>query len=144
MGSVDEIDHPIVFFDGVCNLCNGAVNFIIDNEKQPTLRFAALQSEFANRNLSLKGLNLEEMDSIVLLESNGEVYIKSKAAVKISKYLRRPLSFLYILRFIPSIISDAVYDLIARNRYSWFGKSEQCRIPTPELKNRFIDSAILS
>ena len=144
MGTANAVKDPIVLFDGVCNLCNRSVTFIIDHEIEPKIKFAALQSKFAKQLLNSHHINGEAINSIVLIESEHKVYLKSKAVLRLSKYLNRPISFVQVFSIIPSFISDTIYDLIARNRYHWFGNTATCRVPTPELKNRFIDSAILS
>mgnify|MGYP003632315635 FL=1 len=130
-------DHDILLFDGVCNLCNGAVTFIIDRDPKKHFKFAALQSDFGQSKLKELGFNQEEFDSLVLL-SNGKVYRKSSAALRIAKKLKGLWPLLYIFIVIPPFIRHGVYDIIGKNRYKWFGKQDSCRMPTPELKQRFI------
>jgi predicted DCC family thiol-disulfide oxidoreductase YuxK len=131
--------QPVVLFDGVCNLCNGAVQFIVDRDPRGTLRFASLQSEPAAELLRAHGKAppTGDPDSVVLIE-DGRVYESSGAALRIARHLRAPWGLLYALVIVPRFLRDAVYRFIARNRYRWFGKSEQCRIPTPELRARFL------
>jgi predicted DCC family thiol-disulfide oxidoreductase YuxK len=142
MGSTLEVntyDHPIIFFDGVCNLCNSSVNFIIDRDPRAIFRFASLQSVAARELLKDSDFNPEELDSILLFKE-GRVYSKSDAALEISSDLPFPWSLLRFFKILPKIIRDSIYTWIANNRYNWFGKSESCRLPTPELKDRFLDS----
>lgn len=129
--------RALILFDGVCNLCNGSVRFIIDHDKQQQFTFAALQSEAAQRILDTHGVE-PKMESIILVE-NGHVSTRSTAALRIAKRLNGIWSLLYIFILLPAFIRDPVYSLIARNRYKIFGRTEACMIPTPELKRRFID-----
>lgn len=140
---------PTVLFDGVCNLCNGAVQFIIDHERSPALRFAALQSDHGEqlltaafgaaraKELRAGASDQGDPDSVILVEA-GRGYSHSTAGLRIVRYLRAPWSWLYAFVVVPRPLRDAVYRFIARNRYRWFGKSETCRVPTPELRQRFI------
>ena len=138
MGATDKVvGHPIILFDGVCNLCNGAVNTTIKYDTKSVFKFAALQSDFAQKQLQLVGLSTAKFDSIVLLK-HGKVFYKSNAALEIAKDLSGLWRALIIFKIVPRSIRDALYDFIARNRYSFFGKKEQCMIPTPALKARFI------
>lgn len=130
--------HFIVLFDGVCNLCNGAVQFIIKNDKKDMFRFAALQSETGRKLLATHQLQHGKIDSIVLIK-NDKAFIKSTAALHIAKELSGIWKLAYYYIVFPKFIRDAVYDFIARNRYGWFGKKDQCMIPTPELKKKFLD-----
>ncbi|MEM7106890.1 MAG: DCC1-like thiol-disulfide oxidoreductase family protein [Bacteroidota bacterium] len=141
MGANSKITKSVILFDGVCNLCNGAVNFIIDRDKMSQFKFAPLQSEFAERELSNVGINSEDLDTIILLTANGKVRTKSSAALYIAKGLSGLWPLLFIFIILPKFIRDLVYDFVARNRYRWFGKSDQCRMPTPELTQRFIVDA---
>ncbi len=132
-------NQDILLFDGVCNLCNGAVNFIIDRDPAGKFKFAALQSDFGQEQLEKLGFNKEDFDSLVLL-SQDKVYKKSTAALKIAKKLNGLYPLLYAFIIIPPFIRHAIYDLIARNRYKWFGKQDSCRIPTPDLRARFVEA----
>lgn len=131
-------DTAVIFFDGVCNLCNASVNFIIDRDSKRYFRFAALQSEAGQRFLNQHGLNATDFDSIVLYE-DGQIYQKSTAALRIARKLDFLYPVLYTYIVIPVKIRDFFYNLIATNRYKWFGRRNECRIPTPELKSRFLD-----
>ena len=130
---------PVVFFDGVCNLCNGAVQFILDRDKREQFRFAPLQSEAAERMLvGDLATDREALDSIIVVE-DGKVYERSDAALRIARRLGAPWpAAYYLFILVPRFLRDAVYKFIARNRYRWFGRSEQCRVPTPELRARFL------
>ena len=141
MGAADAVTGPIVFFDGVCNLCNASVLFIIDHNPQNNIRFSPLQSRFASDCLSQNPG--DGFSSIVLMDKEG-LHTRSTAALRIVRELRFPFSLLYGLIVVPRIVRDPVYDWIARHRYRWFGKRSSCRMPTPELAARFIDSPILS
>jgi len=129
--------HQIILFDGVCNLCNGAVQFIIKRDSKDTFRFAALQSETGQRLLAIHQLDFIHIDSIVLIK-NEKAFIKSSAAFHIAKELSGIWKLAYYYRVIPKFIRDAIYDAIARNRYSWFGKKDQCMVPTVALKKKFL------
>ena len=130
-------DQAIILFDGVCNLCNGAVNFVIDHDPDAYFRFGALQSDAAQPILAKHGLEEKALDSIVLIEG-GRVFRKSTAALRIARHLTGAWPLLYALLVIPRPLRDVVYDWIATNRYDWFGKRDQCRIPTPDLQARFL------
>jgi predicted DCC family thiol-disulfide oxidoreductase YuxK len=126
----------VILFDGICNLCNGAVQFVLRRDKQQYFRFASLQSEYGANVMKQFGLDPGVLHSILLLEGD-HLYQKSEAALRIASRLQG-ISFLGHLRFVPAFIRDTVYDLIARFRYKIFGKKEQCMIPGPELKSRFV------
>lgn len=132
-------NKKIVLFDGVCNLCDNAVQRIIKHDKKDVFRFASLQSDFGKKLVEERGMDPEEIDSIILIEPGVAYYKKSTAALEISRDLSGGYSLLKNFLFIPESLRDSVYDLIAKNRYKWFGKKEQCMIPTPELKAKFLD-----
>ncbi|MEM6524908.1 MAG: DCC1-like thiol-disulfide oxidoreductase family protein [Bacteroidota bacterium] len=138
MGTSSKIAKSVILFDGVCNLCNGSVNFVIDRDKKDQFKFAPLQSEFARKKLIEVGINNKALDTIILLNKDGSVQSKSSAALHIAKSLSGLWPLLYIFIIIPKFIRDLIYDFIARNRYRWFGKTDQCRMPTPELTQRFV------
>jgi predicted DCC family thiol-disulfide oxidoreductase YuxK len=127
----------IVLFDGVCNFCNASINFIIDRDSGNNFRFAALQSETGRKLLEQHGYNNNILDSVVLIKNN-RVYKKSAAALEIVRELNGLWPVLYIFKLLPSFILDILYNVIARNRYKLFGKADVCRIPTPQLKQKFI------
>jgi predicted DCC family thiol-disulfide oxidoreductase YuxK len=142
MGTADQVEGIIVMFDGVCNLCNGAVNFIIDRNTSRTIRFVPLQSEFAEDLLS-NHQELIGIDSIIVL-AHQKLYAKSDAALLIASHLDKPWASFKWAKFLPKIFRDFIYSQIAANRYRWFGKRDSCRIPTEDLKDRFINSPIVS
>lgn len=131
------VPHPVILFDGVCNLCNQSVLFIIKRDHQGTFRFAALQSEFGQRVLQEHQFDPAKLYSIILVEGD-KVTDRSTAALRIARRMNGLWPLLYGLIIIPPFIRNWVYDWISRNRYKWFGKKDECMIPTPELKARFI------
>jgi predicted DCC family thiol-disulfide oxidoreductase YuxK len=131
-------DQKIIFFDGVCNLCQRSVQFILTHDPKAIFSFASLQGEGAKKILSTHQLDTEQINSLVLLE-NGKIYIRSTAALRIAKQLNGIWPILYVFIIVPPFIRDAVYDWISRNRYRWFGKQENCWLPRPEWKKRFLD-----
>ena len=131
--------HAVVLFDGVCNLCNGAVNFIIDRDPDGYFRFAPLQSDTARAPLPEEIGPDEALDTIVLIE-DGRTFVRSTAALRIARRLTGPWPLLYAFLAVPRPLRDAVYDWIASNRYDWFGRRDQCRVPTPELQSRFLEN----
>ena len=128
--------HGIILFDGVCNLCNGFVQRIIIADEKDYFRFASLQSE-TGQNLLKNYPNLQDLKSIVYLQ-DGKVFTKSSAALKIASHLSGSWKLLRIGYILPAFIRDVFYDLIAKYRYKLFGKKEQCMVPTPELKAKFL------
>lgn len=133
-----NISEPIVLFDGVCNLCNKSVQFIIKRDKKKIFRFASLQSEFGQQVLNRHHLPTDDFNSFILLEGD-TVFTQSRAALRVLKHLGHGWQIFYGFIIIPKFIRDGIYKWIARNRYKWFGKREVCMIPTPELKSRFLD-----
>ena len=127
----------IILFDGVCNLCNGAVTFIIKRDDQDLFRYAALQSDVGEKLSQKHGIDTDKVDSIILIDGD-QHYIKSAAALQIARHLSGGYPFLYGFMVLPTVLRDWVYDWIARNRYRWFGKKESCMVPTPELKAKFL------
>lgn len=136
----DKIGKYIILFDGVCNFCNNAVNFIIDRDKQGKFAFASLQSEIGVEIIKKHDLNVrhKDLDSIILVKNN-QVYIKSMAALEIARELDGGWPLFYAFIIVPSIIRDFFYDLLAKYRYKLFGKSESCRIPTTHIRDRFLE-----
>ena len=129
----------IIFFDGVCNLCNSSVNYIIKHDKRNTFLFASLQSETGIFLIDKFKINTEKTDSIILHTPDSKLYFKSTAALKIAYLLGFPNNLFSIFLIVPTFIRNYVYDYIAKNRYKWYGKKESCIIPTPELRNKFLD-----
>jgi predicted DCC family thiol-disulfide oxidoreductase YuxK len=129
---------PVVLFDGVCNLCNRSIQFIIKKDKKKEFLFASLQGSTGQELLKKFGLPANDLNSFVLIEGD-TIYRRSSAALKIVNKLGGGWKLFYGFMIVPSFIRDAVYNLIAGNRYKWFGKRDECMIPTPELKERFLD-----
>jgi predicted DCC family thiol-disulfide oxidoreductase YuxK len=127
----------IILFDGVCNFCNASINFIIDRDKKQIFTFAALQSEAGQQLLKRYRLPENFLDTIILLE-NDRFFTASTAILRIARKLPFPWPLLCAFIIIPPFFRDPVYNFIAKNRYKWFGKSEQCRVPAPELRERFL------
>ena len=129
--------HGVILFDGVCNLCNASVNFVIHRDPPGYFRFAALQSDAGKALLREHHLPENELASVVLIE-NGKAYTHSAAAVRISRHLRGAWKLLAALIIVPPFLRDALYNFVVNHRYKWFGKTETCRVPTPELQSRFL------
>lgn len=131
-------ERSVILFDGVCNLCNGAVQFVIRRDKNKNFAFASLQSDGGRQLLLEHGQLLNNAGSFVLIE-HGQAYLRSEGALRVIKKLNFPWSLLYVFKIIPLFMRDFVYNLVAKNRYKWFGKQEMCMTPTPELKSRFLN-----
>ncbi|WP_447641868.1 MULTISPECIES: thiol-disulfide oxidoreductase DCC family protein [Chitinophagaceae] len=129
--------NHIVLFDGVCNLCSGAVQFILKRDKENKFRFASLQSKAGQPLLEKFEKNNQDLKSIVYVQ-NEKIYTKSTAVLRIARELGGTYTLLYWLCIIPRPIRDAIYDFVARNRYKWFGKKKECWVPTKELQERFL------
>jgi predicted DCC family thiol-disulfide oxidoreductase YuxK len=134
----NQTNNPIVLFDGVCNLCNSTVLWIIKHDPTRQFRFASLQGDYGQQVLKQFHLPPDALNSFILLKDN-QIYTKSTGALKVAKALNGLWSMLYIFIIIPAFIRNSVYDLIAKNRYRWFGKKESCAIPSPALKDLFYD-----
>jgi predicted DCC family thiol-disulfide oxidoreductase YuxK len=144
-----NVDGPVVLFDGLCNLCNGSIQFVVDHERAPSLRFAPLQSELAKellegafgeaeaKRLIVGSTGEGDPDSVVLVDGR-RGWTHSTAALHIARHLRAPWGWLAAFFLVPRPVRDLVYRWIGRNRYRWFGKSDTCRVPTPELRARFL------
>ena len=129
-------DH-VILFDGVCNFCNSSVNLIIKKDKKNIFRFAPLQSEIGVKLLLHYGIDPLLTDSIVYIEG-GKAYTRSTAALRIARHMKGIYSLLYGFIVLPRFMRDPFYNLIARNRYKWFGKKDSCMVPTPEVRQKFI------
>lgn len=141
-GRGNAASHDTILFDGVCAFCDGAIRFIIDKEREPHFKFAPLQSPAGQRLLAEHGLGPDWMRSYVLV-SGGLAYVKSEATIRIAPWLRWPWRAFGLLRVLPRGLVDFFYDIIAKNRYRWFGKYDTCRLMTPDLAARFLkDSQI--
>jgi predicted DCC family thiol-disulfide oxidoreductase YuxK len=130
-------DQKIILFDGVCNLCNGAVTYIIKRDKKNVFKFAALQSEIGQQLISKFNIDTSKVDSIIFIDGEKH-YTKSSAVLHIAKQLSGAYPLLFGFMVVPKFIRNSVYDYIAKNRYKWFGKKESCMIPTVELKSKFL------
>lgn len=137
MSQKSEEHNAIILFDGVCNFCNSSVNFIINHDKQGYFKFAPIQSEKGKALCEKLAIDLQSVDSIILIE-NDQFKIKSSAILRITKKLNRGYPLLFGFIIIPLFFRDAIYDLIARNRYNWFGRKDSCMVPTSEVRSRFI------
>jgi predicted DCC family thiol-disulfide oxidoreductase YuxK len=129
----------LILFDGVCNFCNSTVLKVIKHDKNNVFVFASLQSETGKKVLEHFSIDTSKTDSIVLVSSEEKFYIKSSAALKIGKHFSGLWKLFQIFWIIPTPLRNVVYNYIAKNRYKWFGKKDNCMIPTPELKAKFID-----
>lgn len=130
------VQQPVIFFDGICNLCNASVQFAIEHDDKNIFKFTALQGDYAKKVLPQFDVDLNKINSILLVEDN-KLYTKSSAALRVAKNLNGLLPLLYVLMIVPKFIRDWFYDIIAKNRYKWWGKQESCWVPTPELKQKF-------
>jgi predicted DCC family thiol-disulfide oxidoreductase YuxK len=131
------VTESVILFDGVCNLCNGFVQFVIARDPAGRFRFAPLQSDAARRLLGGRDAPQEWPDSIVLVEDGG-VFTRSTAALRVARGLRFPWPLAYAFVGVPRPLRDWVYDIVARNRHRWFGRRDVCMLQTPELRARFI------
>ncbi|UUI52024.1 thiol-disulfide oxidoreductase DCC family protein [Bacillus velezensis] len=132
-----QLPDRVLLFDGVCNLCNGAVQFIIKRDPAGKISFASLQSDTARELLASEGLPTEQFDSMIFIE-NGRIYKKSAAVLKVSRHLRGAWRLSAVFFAVPRPLRDRAYSFITRRRYKWFGKREACMLPSPEIKNRFL------
>jgi predicted DCC family thiol-disulfide oxidoreductase YuxK len=130
--------HSIILFDGVCNLCNGAVQFVIKRDNKNRFLFASLQSQEGIEILKEYNLPSHKMNSFFLVD-NGKVYERSTAALKVLNKLKGLWPLFYTFIIVPKFVRDGVYNWIAKNRYQWFGRKDECMIPTPELKAKFLN-----
>lgn len=131
-------NKKLILFDGVCNLCNSSVQFIIKHDKKNIFLFTPLQSVTGKAIIKAHNIDTEKLDSILLYTTKKDLDYKSTAALKIASNLRFPIKLISVFIIIPAFIRNWIYDIIAKNRYKWFGKKESCMIPTVELKNKFL------
>jgi predicted DCC family thiol-disulfide oxidoreductase YuxK len=136
-----EATGPILLYDGVCNLCNGFVRFVLARDPAARFRFAAIQSEPGRRLLTERGLDPDALDTVVLLDERGRARTRSDAVLAVLARLRAPWPLAAAFRVVPAFVRDPVYRAIARARYRWFGRTDSCPAPTPELRGRFLDDA---
>lgn len=135
---MDHNEKKIILFDGVCNLCSSSVQFVLKQDKKNQFLFGSLQGNYGQAVLKKHHLPTDSFNSFMLLEG-GTLYTRSSGALRMLKHLGGGWTLLYAFIIIPKFIRDAVYNLIAKNRYSWFGKKEECWIPTPAYKAKFLD-----
>ena len=129
-------DKKIILFDGVCNLCDSSVQFVIKHDKKDVFRFVPLQSELGQKIISHIGAST--IDSTILYEPDKRYYYKAAVAFEILKEVKGIFSFLLIFSILPQSVVNFIYDYVAKNRYEWFGKKESCMIPTSELQSKFL------
>ena len=134
------IPAPLILFDGFCNFCDASVQFVIDRDPQAIFRFAPLQSDTGVRTLRRYGLDAASLQSVALIEDQ-RCYLKSDAAIRIVRRLPWPWKLLALGVVLPRGLRDGLYDLIAEHRYRFWGRKEACRLPTPDLRRRFVDEA---
>ncbi|MGB6267370.1 MAG: DCC1-like thiol-disulfide oxidoreductase family protein [Olleya sp.] len=132
-------NKKLILFDGVCNLCNSSVQYVIKNDKKNLFLFAPLQSETGQKIINHFNLDTSKIDSILLYSEDNDITYKSTAALKIAAKLGFPRNLLIVFLIVPTFIRNWVYDYIAKNRYKWFGKREECMIPNQNLKEKFLN-----
>ena len=132
-------DKKIILFDGLCNLCDASVQFLIKKDTKDVFRFVSLQSELGKELLSKLPIAIQQTDSIILYESETLFYYKSKAIFQIIQSLGGIFNCLLIFKLLPTYFTDILYDCVAKNRYHWFGKKEQCLVPTKEIQSKFLN-----
>ena len=128
----------IILFDGVCNLCDASVHYVIKHDKNDLFRFVALQSDLGQTILKHIGINSIHIDSVILYEPEVAYYYKSSAALEIAKGLEGIFTLATLFQILPTVLRDYVYDYVAKNRYKWYGKKEACLVPSPELLAKFL------
>ena len=131
-------NKKIILFDGVCNLCNASVEFVIQHDKKDIFRFVTLQSNLGTAIIKHIGIDSKNIDSIILYEPGVAYYYKSNAALEIAKDLSGLFHYASLFRIIPTFLRNPIYDYVATNRYKWYGKQDSCMIPKPEMENRFL------
>jgi predicted DCC family thiol-disulfide oxidoreductase YuxK len=137
MATGRSLTHPVILFDGVCGLCNAWVDFLLARDRKAVFRFAALQSDPGKQLLAQAGLPEAYRESVVLIDEQG-LHTQSTAALRIFRRLGLPYSLMYAFVAVPRFLRNWVYDFIGRNRYRWFGKTETCRLPTAQERERFL------
>lgn len=131
-------DKKIILFDGICNLCDASVQYVIKQDKKDSFRFVSLQSDLGQKIIKHIGIDTTKTDSVILYEPRIAYYYKAEAAIRIVKEIGGIYSFLTIFSILPNAILNYIYDYIAKNRYKWYGKKETCLIPTEEQKTKFL------
>ncbi len=132
-------DKKIILFDGLCNLCDTSVQYVIKHDKKDSFRFVALQSDLGHKIIKHIGIDITKTDSVILYEPGIAYYFKAQAAIRIAEEIGGIYSFLTIFSILPNAILNYIYDYIAKNRYKWYGKKETCLIPTEEQKVKFLE-----
>ncbi len=132
------VDKKIILFDGVCNLCDNTVQFLIKRDRKDIFRFVAIQSELGQEIIKYLGVDTSKTDSILLYEPGIAYYYKAEAAIKIAQALGGVYSLMGAFNILPKSLSNSVYDFVAKNRYKWYGKKNECMIPTREMKAKFL------
>ena len=127
----------LVLFDGVCNLCSALVQFVIRHDRAAKFRFAAIQSEIGNEIFQSHGLDPAELHTFAFV-ADGKMFMRSDAAIEVASRFGGAWRILRVFRFVPRVVRDSIYTIVARNRYRWFGRKEVCMVPTPEIKERFL------
>ncbi len=130
--------QPVILFDGVCNFCNSAVNFVIKRDKKGIIKFAPLQSDEGMKLLAQYNLPSQDMRSFIFIENN-QCFTRSTAALRVCRYLDPLWQLMYGFIIVPRFIRDGIYDWTAKNRYKWFGQKSKCMVPTPEIQSRFLN-----
>lgn len=130
-------DHPVLLFDGICNLCNGSVIAIVNRDPQAKIRFASLQSELGQKLVTQHQLDQKDIDSVIMIYE-GQAFVKSDAVFRVLQLLGGFYRLFLVFKILPRGLRDLIYDWIAANRYVWFGKRDVCMIPTPDLDDRFL------
>ncbi|WP_163515848.1 thiol-disulfide oxidoreductase DCC family protein [Gelidibacter japonicus] len=137
--SIDlEKNKQLILFDGVCNLCDASVQYVIKHDKNDLFRYTTLQGEVGQAIIKKYGVDTDKMDSILLYSPENGISYKSTAALKIASKLGFPRHLMVVFLIVPAFIRNWVYDFIAQNRYKWYGKKKECMIPTKELKSKFL------
>ncbi|MCR8844119.1 thiol-disulfide oxidoreductase DCC family protein [Paenibacillus sp. SC116] len=135
MDTVDKLNN-VILFDGECNFCDHSVQFIIKRDAQALYKFASIQSDIGQQLMKIYNVP-DRIDSVILIR-NEKYYVKSSAALRICTGLNGGWKLLYYLIIVPRILRDMVYDILARNRYKWFGKKDSCMLPSPDIRKRFL------
>ena len=133
--------HPVIFYDGVCHLCNSAIAFILEWEKNHDFLFSHLQADPSKHILKAFDIDAVEENSIILIEHN-RIYFRSAAVLRIARNLRWPASLIFYFIFVPKPIRDWAYNVVAKNRYKWFGKHDQCSVIPEDMKKRFLSDDV--
>ncbi|MEC4048714.1 DCC1-like thiol-disulfide oxidoreductase family protein [Flavobacterium sp. SUN046] len=132
-------DKKIVLFDGICNLCDASVQYVIKKDKKDCFRFVSIQSEIGQNILNHLGIDTSKIDSIVLYEPGIAYYTKAPAVIQIAKTLGGISGLIQIFELFPKTLNNSIYDYIARNRYKWYGKKDSCMLPSKELMDKFLN-----